>query len=524
MTTSNDVFAFLKNFGSRPERIPQPTALTMDEPMASDMMYRGPALTPDQQLARTMSNRRIEQEMRELQNRAAPNAQAGTVTPEDMARDIRLNPLRSSPNTIFGAFPPPIGTTAGTRAALFNNATGLGAAPSANQNLETYSDYASRTANEFDKTALGQQYKGALDQLESFKKANPQYYKDPALMNQYETLRGKAAPLGVEYIKGLSEYQEKNPFSGAMDATYNTFGTTSNVNQSAGLFGSTGQGLFNTGQTSLFPSLSPLPALNPISTGGLTGGTSTGGLTGGMPSTGGAIGNAFPSVTGFGGGAAGGGGGGQGMALEGKYGLSAGNSSPFPIRGDLSVVKMAQGGEARRMLARFANGGDVSKGLKTAIEGGLGAAGYYANIRNFVNEKGADLNAAEIRAEMDKYGVSDKDVRDALAGTQYSSAAVHALLNPDIGAADAPGRGVGGLEGMSANIKDYISDLAAQVKTGDVSQKQVQDIFAAQLGAYDPRTQMGGFNELDVQRATGKTSAQLLNEMFKAPVTLLNVS
>ena len=114
---------------------------------------------------------------------------------------------------------------------------------------------------------------------------------------------------------------------------------------------------------------------------------------------------------------------------------------------------MAQGGEARQMLARFANGGDVSKGLKTAIEGGLGAAGYYANIRNFVNEKGADLNAAEIRAEMDKYGVSDKDVRDALAGTQYSSAAVHALLNPDIGAADAPGRGVGGLEGMSANIR-----------------------------------------------------------------------
>lgn len=458
MTTSNDVFAFLNNFGSRPERIPQQTALTMDEPMVADMMYRGPALTPEQQLARTMSNRRREQEMRELQG------QAGTVTPEDMARDIRLNPLRSSPNTIFGAFPPPIGTTAGTRASLFGNSAGFGAAPSASQNPETYSDYTSRTASEFDKTVLGQQYRGALGQLNTFVEANPQYYKDPALLNQYETLRREAAPLGVQYVKGLSEYQEKNPFSGVME-TANTFGTTSNVNQSAGLFGSTGQGLFNTGQPSLFPSLSPLPALNPISRGGLTGGTSTGGLTGGMPSTGGAIGNAFPSVTGFGGGASGGGSGGQGMALEGKYGLSAGNSSPFPIRGDLSVVKMAQGGEARNMFKRFAQGGmvdevgqlraamggevsdarrmlqnlqvqgfakggEVSEGLKFATqEGGIGAEKYYQNIRDFF---GTNPGMAQLQEAQQAYGVSDADLEKAM-GKAYMDRwrAPDTLLRPD---------------------------------------------------------------------------------------------
>jgi hypothetical protein len=172
------------------------------------------------------------------------------------------------------------------------------------------------------------------------------------------------------------------------------------------------------------------------------------------------------------------------------------------------------------MLARFASGGDVSEGMKYATgEGGIGAAQYYANIRKFVNEKGSELDASQMRAEMDKYGVSDRDVRDALAGTQYSAGAVHALLNKDIGAENAPGRGVGGLQGMSANIKAYVDSLAAQAKSGDLSQKQVTDILAAQLGTYDPKAGVGGFNELDLQRATGKTSAELLKDMFPSRFT-----
>ena len=137
---------------------------------------------------------------------------------------------------------------------------------------------------------------------------------------------------------------------------------------------------------------------------------------------------------------------------------------------------------ARQMIARFADGGDVSTGLKYATDkGGIGADQYYANIRKFINTQGADLNAAEIRAEMNKYGVSDKDVRDALAKTQYSAGAVHALLNPDIGAKGSPGYGVGGLEGMSANIRARLEEAAAQAQTGALTKTQA-DRLSAELG------------------------------------------
>ena len=33
-----------------------------------------------------------------------------------------------------------------------------------------------------------------------------------------------------------------------------------------------------------------------------------------------------------------------GMALEGRYGVSAGNSPAFPLQGQVSLVRMAQGG------------------------------------------------------------------------------------------------------------------------------------------------------------------------------------
>ena len=164
--------------------------------------------------------------------------------------------------------------------------------------------------------------------------------------------------------------------------------------------------LFNTG--TLSPIQSQTSLLSPLNSLGSTtlGATVPSPMEG--PSTGGAIGNAFPSVTGFGVGAAG-----RGMALEGKYGLSAGNSSPFPIRGDLSVVKMAQGGEARQMLARYAQrnmgeeneatasrrmlenlmsaqnspvymaeGGSVAYRAATG-EGGIGLEKMNENIRNF---------------------------------------------------------------------------------------------------------------------------------------------
>ncbi len=184
--------------------------------------------------------------------------------------------------------------------------------------------------------------------------------------------------------------------------------------------------------------------------------------------------------------------------------------APFGFASGGSVDKNEES-KARQMLQRFADGGDVSSGLKYATgEGGIGAAKYYENIRNFVNTQGADLNAAEVRAEMEKYGISDKDVRDALAGTQYSGAAVHALLNPDIGATDAPGRGVGGLEGMSANIRDFIQDQVAAKMT----REQLGDVLTQQLGAYDPETGIGGFNEQDLVRATGKTASQLLNDLY----------
>lgn len=295
----------------------------------------------------------------------------------------------------------------------------------------------------------------------------------------------------------------------------------------------------------------------------------------------GQAGGAFPSTPGnYGGGASG------GMALEGRYGIASGNSTPFPIQGNVSVVKLAQGGDvskARQMLQRFADGGDVSSGLKYATgeggigadkyyenirnffantpdeaatraamaeygvseadikratgrplaemfaqaspavspppsnlseglqyatgEGGIGADKYYENIRNFVDTQGADLNAAEVRAEMDKWGVSDKDVRDALAGTQYSAGAVHALLHPDIGAKGSPGYGVGGLEGMSANIRAKVDDLAERVQKGLALQGQAAEFFTKHLSP------TGGFNEADLIRATGKTSAELLAQM-----------
>lgn len=167
---------------------------------------------------------------------------------------------------------------------------------------------------------------------------------------------------------------------------------------------------------------------------------------------------------------------------------------------------------ARQMIARFADGGDVSTGLKYATDkGGIGADQYYANIRNFIDKQGADLNAAEIRAEMDKYGVSDKDVRDALAKTQYSAGAIHALLNPDIGAKGSPGYGVGGLEGMSANIRARLEEAAAQAQTGALTKTQAEDFFKTHLSP------TGGFNEQDLMRATGKSSAQLLAEMKFKP-------
>jgi hypothetical protein len=60
------------------------------------------------------------------------------------------------------------------------------------------------------------------------------------------------------------------------------------------------------------------------------------------PMTGSALGQAkgaFPSTPGnYGGGASG------GMALEGRYGVSSGNSAPFPLQGQVNLVKMAQGG------------------------------------------------------------------------------------------------------------------------------------------------------------------------------------
>lgn len=125
-------------------------------------------------------------------------------------------------------------------------------------------------------------------------------------------------------------------------------------------------------------------------------GSSMGMMPGMAQPTGGAIGNAFPSVGNFGAS-----GGGQGMALEGKYGLSAGNSSPFPIRGDLSVVKMAQGGEASKWSEQQL--ADAGKFIASNIDNPAEIERVRAHIEKAT---GMDISAGDLINAASRSGVT----------------------------------------------------------------------------------------------------------------------